>query len=60
MVIKYYATAGLNTESPYTETFLIIDPYMHIPSVPSYCVWIVPGTVDVDGNAINDWDMEAR
>ena len=52
MFIKYYAQAGLNTENPYTETFNLIDPYMHVPLAPSYCVWIVPGTVDCDGDSI--------
>lgn len=49
MYVKYYAAAGLETENPYTETFVMIDPYMHIPSAPSYCVWFVPGTIDADG-----------
>lgn len=60
MVVKYYAERGPDNKTPYTETFILIDPYMHVPRKPSYCVWIVPGTVDNDGNAIHDWEKEFR
>jgi hypothetical protein len=59
MHVKYYASAGLNTESPYTETFVLIDPYMHIPAAISYSVWIVPGTVDINGDPIIDYPSQA-
>jgi hypothetical protein len=54
MNVKYYGSAGLNTETPYTETLTLLDPYMYIPAAISYSVWIVPGTVDVNGDPIVD------
>jgi hypothetical protein len=51
MIVKYYGGAALKTENPYTETLFLIDPYRYEPAIPSYCVWIVPGTIDADGNS---------
>ena len=33
--------------------FWRIDPYANLQNLsPSYCVWIVPGTLDADGNPL--------
>lgn len=57
MYVKYYGTSkvqqfvGWKAIHPVISTLYCIDPYKRVKDErPSYCVWIVPGTVDCDGN----------
>lgn len=51
MHVKYY---GNGPASGSTIALLYLaNPYRNKPESPSYCVWIVPGTIDVDGNPID-------
>lgn len=58
MIVKYYGSSvtrqyvGWNATHPVITTLYATDPYKHTTPHPSYCVWIVPGTVDVDGNDV--------
>lgn len=49
MFIKYYGN-NYNGAAIINQLFLI-DPYKNTCNNPSHCVWIVPGTVDCDGNS---------
>jgi hypothetical protein len=49
MTIKYYGCNSGN--SALIVSLVLADPYKRTSSNPSYCVWIVPGTVDCDGNS---------
>lgn len=51
MVVKYYGN-GPNKGSLITLLYWA-DPYKNKPASPSYCVWIVPGTIDANGNYID-------
>jgi len=51
MVIKYYGNSS-NGEILIFPLYYT-DPYKRQCPSPSYCVWIVPGTIDVDGNPID-------
>lgn len=56
MVVKYYGSSKVNHYVGWTSCHLTTsklyatDPYKHVALPPSYCVLIVPGTVDADGN----------
>lgn len=52
MHVKYYGTTD-NSGANLIFTLMLVDPYKRTPPLPSYCVWIVPGTIDVDGNPID-------
>lgn len=56
MVIKYYGSStvtqyvGWTACHPTMAKLYATNPYKHIDLGPSYCVWIVPGTVNSDGD----------
>lgn len=60
MVIKYYGTSfkafDLNARKELLVADIIdlylVDAYRNDPNSPSYCVWLVPGTFDTEGNDI--------
>ena len=59
MVVKYYGSSttqhyvGWSATHPVISTLYATNPYKNVSGVnPSYCVWIVPGTVDIDGNDV--------
>ena len=52
MVIKYYGTS--THEQALIQKLWFTDPYKRTNELrPSYCVWIVPGTVDHNGNHVD-------
>jgi hypothetical protein len=54
MTLKYYGT-NLFSVAETCILFWRINPYANIDGLPpSYCVWIVPGTVDSNGNPLED------
>jgi hypothetical protein len=58
MVIKYYGSSkvqeyvGWTASHPVINNLYVRDPYKRPGSGPSWSVWIVPGTVDIDGNDV--------
>jgi hypothetical protein len=59
MVIKYYGSSTVNHYVGWTSCrattakLYAANPYKNVSGHnPSYCVWIIPGTVDVDGDDI--------
>lgn len=53
MYIKYYGVNYHNSKEALVVDFALIDPYAIVATLSvSYCVWIVPGTMDCDGNSL--------
>lgn len=59
MVVKYYGSSttehyvGWSSCRATIAKLYAADPYKNVSGGnPSYCVWIVPGTVDIDGNDV--------